>query len=219
MIETEAAKNGHEPDQYDTTLSLAVLIGGRLHFGHSGDSGIVALCADGLYAKVTEQQRDDYCRVFPLAFREKWVFGTFCKDVASVFLSTDGIYETLFPLYIRKEPVSIYVSLAKYFMDNQSLRIDEYGESETQKRVGSFLESIPESQVDDDITVVVLVNADVVPGIQPAEYYKDPDWKELKRKMDEEWRRQAYPHLYENAEDEGGSTTDNAAGEPCARNT
>lgn len=195
-IEEEARKNLHELDQYDTTLSLAVFIGDRLIYGHSGDSGIIVLTDEGLYEKVTEQQRDSDNCVFPLCFgEEKWVFGTFEKKVASVFLATDGIYETLFPLYVRDEPVNIHVSLARYFMDNRVISIDEIGEEEVSRRNEKFLLNIPDSLVNDDKTIVVMINTAVESHLQPPEYYQEPDWNELKRKRDEEYRLKAYPHL------------------------
>lgn len=197
-IEEAAADNGHELDQYDTTLSLAVLRDGILYYGHSGDSGIVALTAEGFYTKVTEQQRDEEGRVFPLYFGdEKWVFARFPEPVASVFLATDGMLETLFPVYIRNEPVSIYVALARYFMDGAVLRIAEVGEQAVREKIEKFLAGIPDAQVNDDKTVAVLINPDMEIKPQPAEYYAEPDWCELKRKYDEAWKRAAYPHLFQ----------------------
>lgn len=196
-IEEESGRKQHDLDQYDTTLSLVVLIDSKLYYGHSGDSGIVAFTAEGLYVKITEQQRDDENRVFPLYFgEEKWVFDTYDKKVASVFLATDGIYETLFPLYIRYEPVNIHVSLARYFMDNSLLKIDEYGEDEVCKKIEAFLMGIPDALVNDDKTVVVIVDTSIQTVQQAPEYYNEPDWKELKRNRDEEWKKKAYPHMY-----------------------
>ena len=106
-IEEEAESNNHDINQYDTTLSLAVLINETLYYGHSGDGGIVALTTEGRYEKVTEQQRDAEGYVFPLFFEDMWVFEQYDRKVCSVFLATDGIYETLFPYLIRKEPATI----------------------------------------------------------------------------------------------------------------
>ena len=142
------------------------------------------LTEEGIYEQVTEQQRDNDGRVFPLFFRDKWVFGTYTKSVASVFLATDGMYETLFPLYIREEPVNIYVALARYFMDNHILKIDEVGEETVQERIRMFLAGIPSSQVTDDKTVVVLVNSNIETKLQSPEYYATPNWAELKHKWD-----------------------------------
>ncbi len=196
-IEREAEKNGHEYDQYDTTLSLAIMKNGSLFFGHSGDSGIVALTADGRFEKVTEQQRDEEGRVFPLFFGEsKWVFGKYSKPVASVFLATDGVFETLFPVYIREEPVSIYVPLARYFMDPDALHIEEVGEDAVQDRIGNYICNIPDSKVNDDKTVVVMVDTESTIERQPPEYYAEPDWPVLIAKYREKVNRMLYPDLY-----------------------
>jgi hypothetical protein len=195
-IGKEADAKGHSIEQYDTTLALVVLIGDTVYYGQSGDSGIVALTIEGLYEKVTEQQRDEDNRVFPLFFEDKWVFGQFDKKVCSVFLATDGMLEPLFPFLIKNEPVKIHVKLARFFMDNRSLRIDKDGESAVKTRIEDFIKNIPDEQVNDDKTVVVLVNTAIESALQPDEYYQEPDWAELKRKHDEEWKRLAYPHLF-----------------------
>ena len=196
-IEKEARSNSHELDQYDTTLALAILSNDTLYYGQSGDSGIIALTTEGLYEKVTEQQRDSEGRVFPLYFGdEKWVFGKYTKSVASVLLATDGMFEIFFPYLIKNEPINIYVALAKYFMDPDSLRISEIGENVVQDNMSHFIASIADEQVNDDKTVVVLMNCNLAISCQPEEYYAEPNWAELKRKRDEEWRRAAYPHLF-----------------------
>lgn len=197
LIEEKARENAHELDQYDTTLSLAVLIKNTVYYGHCGDSGIVALTLDGSYEKVTEQQRDEEGRVFPLYFGDKtWTFGKYPLEVASVLLATDGMLETLFPIYIREEPISIYVALARFFMDADYLQIRECGEEAVCARIEKFLASIDAKQVQDDKTVVVLINTEVAPKVREKEYYEEPNWAELKRKREEAWKREAYPHLF-----------------------
>jgi len=209
-IVKEAETQSNPIEQYDTTLSLAVLIGDTLLYGHSGDSGIIALTVDGLYEKVTEQQRDEDNRVFPLFFEDKWLFGQFDKKVCSVFLATDGMLETLFPFLIKNEPVNIHVKLARFFMDNRSLRIDKNGESKVKERVEDFVNSIPDEQVNDDKTIVVLVNTAIESTLQPDAYYQEPDWAELKRKHDEEWKRLAYPHLFNDKDVKSNEDTPSA---------
>ncbi len=202
-IEFVAAENGHELDQYDTTLSLAVLIGDRLYYGHSGDSGIIAMNTEGIYEKVTDQQRDSDGSVFPLYFGEdKWVFGRYKKPVVSVLLATDGMFEIFFPIYIRREKVSIYVALAKYFMDPKGIGFEKDGEKGVEERIGKFVSSIPEEQINDDKTIVVMANAQTEYTLQSDDYYTEPDWKVLKQKYEEEWRRQAYPYLYKTEKNE-----------------
>ncbi len=199
-ILNEAEKNGHPDNQYDTTLCLAVLIDDTLYYGQSGDSGIVALTVDGTFEKVTSQQRDEDGCVFPLCFEDHWVFGKFDKKVSSVLVATDGMLEPLFPYLLKGQATELYTALASYFIDNRRVQIEVYGEEYVQKQVEEFLSSIPETVVNDDKTVACLINCAVKTQYQPDEYYAEPDWNELKRKKDEEWRRIAYPHLYNKCE-------------------
>jgi len=55
-IEKEAESNNRDLVEYHTTLSLAVLVGDTLYYGHSGDSGIIALTTEGRFEKVTTQR-------------------------------------------------------------------------------------------------------------------------------------------------------------------
>lgn len=195
-IEKEVKDKGHSIEQYDTTLTLAIMHHDTLYYGHSGDSGIIALTSEGLYEQITEQQRDEYGRVFPLFFKEKWIFRHYDQKVCSVLLATDGMLETFFPIYIKNEPVNIHVTLARFFMDNRALRIDELGEDVVEARMVDYILGIPGEQVNDDKTLVVLMNLSVKSKEQPDEYYEEPDWAELKKKYDEEWKKLAYPHLF-----------------------
>lgn len=196
-----------------------MLRGDALYYGQSGDSGIVTLTTEGLYKKVVEQQRDEEGRVFPLYFGEdKWVFGKFLEPVVSVFLATDGMLETLFPVYIRNEPVNIYVALARYFMGPDFLHIEKFGEDYVKEKVSEFMKGIPDAQVNDDKTVVVMVNPDLKMKVQQQSYYAEPNWEELRRRYEEAWKRAAYPHLFKDAEDnqeeiKNNMETTNGAGE------
>ena len=196
LIEKFARKEGHDIDQYDTTLSLAVLINDRLYYGQSGDSGILAMGTDGTFYQVTEQQRDEEGRVFPLIYSDCWTFGEYEKPVESVLLATDGMLETFFPIYIKDEPVNIHVALAKFFMDRDSLKFEETGEETVQRNMEKFIDEIDRKQVSDDKTIVVLVNGSVPSTRQPKEYYEEPDWGALSKKHKDAWRRIAYPDLY-----------------------
>lgn len=196
-IENTAKENNHPLDQYDTTLAVVVFLDGNVYYGNSGDSGIVVLNADGTYESITEQQRDDCGCVFPLCFGEEyWAFGT-KNDVASVFLATDGMYETLFPYLLKNEEVNIYVALARFMMDNDLLKFSVENEADIQKRMETFISSIPGEQVSDDKTVLVMLDDSVCTQKQSDEYYAMPDWVKLKQKRDEEYMREAYPHLFQ----------------------
>ena len=206
-ILAEAKKNGHDENQYDTTLSFVAYVKDTIYFGQSGDSGIIALKKTGEYFAVTEQQRDENGCVFPLCFKEKWAFGK-VDEVASVLLATDGMLETLFPSLLFGEKVNIYVVLAQYLMDNTSLGFSEENENEVEQKIAQFVANIGETQVNDDKTVVCVLNTDVESSRMEDDYYKVPDWGALKRKKDEEFRRLAYPHLYRDASAETASSDD-----------
>jgi len=199
-IEKEANKKDRSQDLYDTTLTLAVLIRDALYYGHSGDSGIIALSTQGRYESVTKQQRDQEGRVFPLFFEDKWEFAQYENKVSAVLLATDGMFEPFFPIYIRNNPINIHVSLAQFFMDIRNLRIAKLGEDAIQVNMSDYMEKIPDEQVNDDKTVVVLINSSIRTKRQPKEYYQEPDWAELKNKYDDEWRRAAYPGLYKESQ-------------------
>lgn len=196
-IEHEAKERGYELDQCDTTLSLVVFKDGIVYYGHSGDGGIIVYTESGMYKSITQQQRDDHGRVFPLFFREeKWVFGKFEERVSSVMLATDGMFEIFFPVYIREEPVNIYVALSQFFMDKESLGVQEKGEEILQGQMNEFIANISEAQVNDDKTVLVIIDSNIEVHLQTEEYYKEPDWQKLKRAYEDAWKRKAYPHLF-----------------------
>ncbi len=190
-------QNGHYLNQYDTTLTLAVLFDRTLYYGHTGDSGIIALTMDGIYEQVTIQQRDKEGRVFPLVDRGNWVFKKYDKEVASVLLATDGMLDTFFPNLLREEPVKIYVSLARFFMDNQEIKINIHGEQKATEQFSKFIHDIDPKTVRDDKTLMVLINADANPHSQPAEYYQSPNWPELKQRSLTKYNKEAYPQLSE----------------------
>lgn len=196
-IELIAQKESHDLDQYDTTLTMAILDKGVLFYGHSGDGGIIALSEDGLYEKITTEQNDEFGYVFPLIFGPtKWEIAKWPKKVASVMLLTDGMLKPFFPVYIKDQIPSIYVALARYFMDPESMQIGIDGEEHAGERFQEFVAGIPKEQVDDDKTVVVLIDTFIQAKLQPPEYYEEPDWDKLIKKFRDEWNKKAYPSLY-----------------------
>ena len=194
-IDAQAEADSNDVCEYDTTLALAVYRNGTVLFGNAGDSGIVVLNQDGLYESITTQQRDENGYVFPLCFEDHWSFGS-KNNVSSVLLATDGMLETLFPYLLRNEKTTIYVALARFFMDEQSLHFNELGDSQVQKNIDDFISSITPSQVNDDKTVAVMLDTDFPSTLQPNDYYVTPDWKSLKEKHDEIFQRTAYPQRY-----------------------
>jgi len=201
-IRDEAQNEEHDENQYDTTLSLAILIGDELYVGHSGDSGIIALCRDGRYEAVTQQQRDDYDHVFPLACTDRWEFFRFKKRVSSVLLATDGIYEIFTPYVLRDQAEPFYVLLGEFFMNPRILFENNQTENDVQSMMEEIIADLSEEAVTDDKTLVVIGQIDNTPDRQPDDYYAMPDWENLERSKKEKFRREAYPSLYEKSEDE-----------------
>lgn len=195
MIEETCQKNRHEITDYDTTLDLVIFNSGLVYFGHAGDSGIIVQTDDGLYAPLTTQDRDEMGRVFPLCFEERWTFGKAEKNVASVMLCTDGIFEIIFPFLLRDQNPSIYVALAQFFMDGEQLGFEENGEDAVRADMTAFIENLQESQVNDDKTVVVLCDTSIRVTRQDETYYAVPDWERLTREHREKFFREAYPHM------------------------
>ena len=81
------------------------------------------------------------------------------------------------------------------------LQLVESGEEYVKDKVSEFMNSIPDAQVNDDKTVVVLVNPNHEMKMQTPEYYAEPNWDELKRRFEESWKRAAYPHLFKDEEE------------------
>ena len=195
-IEQRVLEDNGDIKQYDTTLSACILFDGKLVYGHSGDSGNIALANDGKFYKVTEQQRDNYGRVFPLCFGEEyWVFGCFNKTVAGVILATDGLLELFYPIYIKNTENKIYTSLARYFLNmhlvyENDFDIDEYIQSRKK-----YIMNIPENIVDDDKTILGIMDDNIPIEWQKDEYYKEPDWDYLRKKYREDYNKKAYSEV------------------------
>lgn len=191
-----ATSNNDDIDQYDTTLVVVVYINGNVYFGNAGDSGVVVLNKNGKYEALTTQQRDEDGHVFPLWFgEEKWVFGK-KENVASVFMATDGMYETLFPFLLKGTDDPLYVALAHYMMSDECVGFTSQPAEDIQQKMEDFIANIPGNQVNDDKTVLVMYDSNIIPEKLEDDYYKSPNWVELKKKHDEEYRRLAYPNMY-----------------------
>ncbi len=193
-IEEFAEKQNDSITEYDTTLSMVVYDGEKVVYGHSGDGGIVGLTTDGKYIRITTPQKaeDNVC-VIPLrAGESSWVIDECHERLASVLLATDGVYDTFFPYLLKGQQVEVYVPLIRYFMDNNWLKATENNLSEIDESRREFLQSDAYSSVTDDKTVMVVLNPKIMPAFQDEEYYAEPDWNKLQL----EWNRKAYPHLY-----------------------
>lgn len=176
---TRAVEDGNDSDEYDSTLCLAIYDGEHLFFAQSGDSGLVALLENGEYYRVTTQQRDEEGRVFPLCWGpEKWEIGYVDSPVSAFMLMTDGVFEQICPKQMRKRDIEINIPLARRFLDRFDCTKNDVPELE--KAVYEYLEHFPRHLLDDDKTVVVLVNPKRRPDEKDEAYYAIPDWKAMR---------------------------------------
>jgi serine/threonine protein phosphatase PrpC len=198
-IEKVSLKDKQPLPEYDTTLDLVIYDGKRVTYGHCGDGGIIGLSNKGDYLKITSPQKKEGMYVVPLRNGSKnknntWVFGHTDKNIASVFLASDGIYDQFFPYLLKGQPVEVYIPLARYFMDNNELKISKNTLDTVKQKRECVVNGKIWSGVTDDKTFVVLVNEDVSPEKKDASYYEEPNWTNLQL----EWDKKANPHLHEN---------------------
>lgn len=188
--------------EYDTTLSTIIYDGKSFAYGHSGDGGIVGLLTDGKYQRITYPQKaEDGVCVIPLrAGENSWEIGVVNGEFASLLLATDGVYDTFFPYLLKGQENEIYVPLIRYFMDNNWLDASKENIKEISQSREAFLNSEAYSPVSDDKTVLVVINPNIKPTFQSDEYYAEPDWNKLQL----EWNKKAYPHLYNVKKDTEG---------------
>lgn len=185
-----AAQMGESAGEFDATLSLVLLDGDRLFWGQSGDSGIVAGMADGTYVLVTDKQRDDEGRVYPLCFDTHWEFGVL-EGVATALLCTDGVLEGMIAPPILAANSDCPLDRAKAHMFLHPLADDAEHLEEVQRQAAAYLESYPSELIDDDKTIVVVFDDERFPQSQPDGYYAEPDYEAI--------RERAYQSLYRGA--------------------
>lgn len=195
-----AGQDGHDPDQYDTTLCMCAYDGQNLYYAQSGDSGLIVLQQDGHYRRVTTQQRDADGCVFPLCWgSEKWEFGLVEAPVSAVMLMTDGVFEQLCPPIMRKKEPDINIPLARKFLDRFDCDPDALPELEG--AACAYLENYSRDYLDDDKTIVVLINTDRPAAVLAEDYYAAPDWAALRAEAE----RALWPDLALDPADAGES--------------
>lgn len=178
----EADSRGEPAEQFDATLCLAVWDGDELFYGQAGDSGLIVLLRRGNYLALTEQQRDEANRVFPLCSGETcWRFGHLREPVSAAMLMTDGVWDQLVPPILRREDVRVNVALAERFMNRAEESEAELAEVEETAR--AFLRELPREQLDDDKTALVLFDPSKPAKRLEDAYYMTPDWNAIWEKL------------------------------------
>lgn len=153
---------------FASTLCLVVWDGAQVWYGNAGDSGAFAIDAQGAPFGLTHMHRGALsCQVFPLHDTYHWEFG-YAAGAAGVLMATDGMLEKLAawepgaygaPHDFNREAVDLFMACDITPADMPALC----------GGAADYLTSLPATCVDDDKTVMVLLDdSDEVPG-DPAE--------------------------------------------------
>jgi serine/threonine protein phosphatase PrpC len=183
---------GTDKYDYQSTLTAAIYNGSDLVYGHIGDGGIVALGSFGDYYQITKPQKGDNWNETKTLYNHpsEWQFGVFNEPIVAFFMATDGVYDVFCPpVFQNKDIPPIWISMARAFIDNTLIKIrTSKGFNNLQEDLPKKLEQSKFSEVDDDKTLVCIINTDVEPYQKEDDYYAEPDWV----KINSECSRKAY---------------------------
>ena len=183
MVEKTAISEGNDVDQYDCTLCTVIYDGKTLYYGQSGDSGLIVGSNDGGYYKITEQQRDEDNNVYPLCFGpEYWEFGKVKGNVVSVMLMTDGVWEQACPPILKNDQQQINIGFVEMFLNHFGL--DDSEVRNLEREANRYMRNFSQKRLDDDKTIVVIINSEAKPLRRKKSYYAIPDWEELANERD-----------------------------------
>ena len=183
LVEKTAISEGNDVDQYDCTLCTVIYDGKTLYYGQSGDSGLIVGSNDGGYYKITEQQRDEDNNVYPLCFGpEYWEFGKVKGNVVSVMLMTDGVWEQACPPILKNDQQQINIGFVEMFLNHFGL--DDSEVRNLEREANRYMRNFSQKRLDDDKTIVVIINSEAKPLRRKKSYYAIPDWEELANERD-----------------------------------
>lgn len=141
------------------TLCVVVWDGARVWYGNAGDSGAIAVDAAGVPFALTHLHRGPLsCQVFPLHDTYHWEFG-FATGAAGVLMATDGMLEKFAtwesgsygaPTDFNREAIDLFMACD----------IDADDVPALCGGAADYLRALPATCVDDDKTVVALINTE-----------------------------------------------------------
>lgn len=141
------------------TLCLVVWDGARVWYGNAGDSGAIAVDTAGAPFTLTHLHRGPLsCQVFPLHDTYRWEFG-FAAGAAGVLMATDGMLEKFAdwepgaygaPTDFNRDAIDLFMACD----------IDAEDVPALCSGAADYLRVLPATCVDDDKTVVALINTD-----------------------------------------------------------
>lgn len=151
------------------TLCVVVWDGARVWYGNAGDSGAIAVDAAGVPFALTHLHRGPLsCQVFPLHDTYHWEFG-FAAGAAGVLMATDGMLEKFAtwepgsygaPTDFNRKAIDLFMACDVDADDVPALC----------GGAADYLRALPATCVDDDKTVVALINTE---GSLPADAGED----------------------------------------------
>lgn len=140
-------------------LCLVVWDGAHVWYGSAGDSGAIALDAASVPFALTHLHRGPLsCQVFPLHDTYHWEFG-FAAGTAGVLMATDGMLEKFAtwepgshgaPTDFNREAIDLFMACD----------IDADDVPALCGGAADYLRALPATCVDDDKTVVALINTE-----------------------------------------------------------
>lgn len=157
----DAAANEPAADiaSFACTLCLVVWDGARVWYGNAGDSGAIAVDAAGAPFALTHLHRGSLsCQVFPLHDTYHWEFG-YAAGAAGVLMATDGMLEKFAdwepgvygaPTDFNREAIDLFTACDIEADDVPALC----------GGAADYLRALPATCVDDDKTVVALINTE-----------------------------------------------------------
>lgn len=141
------------------TLCVVVWDGARVWYGNAGDSGAIAVDAARVPFALTHLHRGPLsCQVFPLHDTYHWEFG-FAAGAAGVLMATDGMLEKFAtwepgsygaPTDFNREAIDLFMTCD----------IDADDVPALCGGAADYLRALPATCVDDDKTVVALINTE-----------------------------------------------------------
>lgn len=160
---------------YDTTIDCVVYFNNHIYLGHSGDGGIIGLDYNGKYHVLTKPQKgDDNISVIPFRLKDFWEFIKIDEPMCSVLLATDGVYDQIAIGEYKCFPIGIHIRLAELLMNLSDKGLNDELLDSYKNQVFNFLSN--NDSINDDITVSVIYDDEVIPLKMPEDYYIAPNW-------------------------------------------
>lgn len=189
-VEEKAQEMGRLPFSYQSTLTVAIYDGKSLYFGHAGDDGIVALCKDGTCQMVTTRHKGEEASSVVTLQAHRWQFGLIDREVACFVAMTDGVLDAVVGNQLFDNRI--------YYPFFDSIFRSEFTDLKSvEETCGSMFNILSSDgyreRVHDDLTLVAVVNADMLKTTQKPVFDRDA-WK----KKDEEVKKKADSILYAN---------------------